>query len=139
MSERGVNHLVLGVFGALRSDFGQVRSRSMIGAQVFLRAQTHLYGNFANLLQLKLQTHQFISLDNTWQFDASGELNTRHALGSVEQYPLWLEPYVTLEYTSRVYTAKAQRVGDLTAGLRLECSFYATRCGCATRSAPAGS
>lgn len=123
MSERGVNHLVLGVFGALRGDFGEVRSRSMIGAQVFLRAQAHLYGSFANLLQLKLQTHQFISLDNTWQFDASGELNTRHALGSVEQYPLWLEPYVALEYTSRVYKADAQPVGDLTAGTRLELSF----------------
>lgn len=123
MSARGVNHLVLGVFGALRSDLGDVTSRAMIGGRVFVRAQAHLYGNYANLMQLKLQTHQFIALDNTWQFDASGELNTRHALGSVEQYPMWVEPFVELEYTSRAYQAQAQRISDLTAGLRVEVSF----------------
>ena len=113
--------LVAGLFLDFKSDWGQARDPDLVGLRAQLMGQWHLYGRYANVMRLTLQTGQLAALDERrHDWDASLSLSTEHVVLDINQQLLILRPHVAGEWTTLQYQPGAKRFLGARVGLSLE-------------------
>lgn len=123
-STENVNHLVARAGLGIRYDIHRDQN-PLVGADVGLFAQIHLYGDFANVVRFGASTGQFTEFGPRWRYDVRAEAESRHHLFELRQRPVMAVPFVESLWTNRDYREDAPADGFRTwrAGLRLEHAF----------------
>lgn len=116
--------LVVGAWLTARNDWGEAGPAPLGGLKAALMGQIHLYGNYANVLRLDLETYQFSLLNALgYEWEARARLQSEHALVKVKQQHLILQPYVQAETSTLQYRPDSDRFGQVRAGVRFELPF----------------
>ena len=125
MNSRGVNHLVVHGGAATRNDIFPGGSTPMLGGKAGLFGQLHLYGNYANILRIGVETTQFVAPGPEHKFDVRGQVTSRHAVLHRRQRPLVIAPYLEMLWTTRDYREEAPADGfqQWETGVRMELPF----------------
>ena len=124
VSDRVSNFLVFGGYAALRRDWGQQSNASLAGVKGLLMGQLHLYGSYANVMRMEVETYQYAHLTRlAHSWDVRARLQTEHVLGELNQQVLMLQPYVQYERSTLSYLPQGEPFGHARAGLRVELPF----------------
>ncbi len=123
-THQNIHHLVVEAGGALRYDVHGEQT-TYAGAFAGIFGQLHLYGSYANVARFGVESGQYLTFGPQWRFDARAHASTRHALFSIGQRPLIIEPFVEALWTTRDYRSDAAEEGFQTwrGGLKMELPF----------------
>lgn len=120
-SDGAANHLVLGLYGDGRVNFGGQGRRILAGGDGFGRLLIHLGGVYANSLRLEVGSRHWFGFETlSYEWEHRAQLGTEHAVAFIGQHALVLSPWVRGEWTSVDYTEDAGEFLDLRAGLSVE-------------------
>ncbi|TXD34422.1 DUF4105 domain-containing protein [Lujinxingia vulgaris] len=121
-----VNHLVVGLGAYLGFDAHR-ENTALLGADLQLRGQVHLFGSYANVLRLWASSAQLASLPGGWRYEVRGGVAADLKLATFGETPLVAGPFIDALYTTRDYrpleTGQSPFFGTWRAGLRVELPF----------------
>lgn len=121
-----VNHLVVGL-GAYVGFDAHRESSALLGADLQLRGQLHLFGSYANVLRLWASSAQLASLPGGWRYEVRAGLAAELLLATFDESPLVVGPFIDALYTTRDYRplddGQSPFFGTWRAGLRVELPF----------------
>ncbi|RDV37518.1 DUF4105 domain-containing protein [Bradymonadaceae bacterium TMQ3] len=121
-----VNHLVVGL-GAYVGFDAHRESSALLGADLQLRGQLHLFGSYANVMRLWASSAQLASLPGGWRYEVRGGLAAELKLATFGESPLVAGPFIDALYTTRDYrpleSDQSPFFGTWRAGLRVELPF----------------
>ena len=116
--------LVVGAWLSARNDWSTGDVTPLGGVKAAIMGQKHLYGNYANVLRLDLETYQFSLLDALgYEWEARARLQSEHALMKIKDQYLVLQPYLQAETSTLQYRPGLDRFGQVRGGVRFELPF----------------
>lgn len=119
-TDEAANHLVLGLYGDARLNFGAQGRRILAGGDGFARLLLHLGGVYANSLRLEAGSRHWFAFETlSYEWEHRAKLATEHVILHAGDYPMVLSPWLLGEWTSVDYTDREEFL-DLRAGLSVE-------------------
>ncbi len=116
--------LVVGAWLTARNDWSDNGPTPLGGIKAALMGQLHLYGNYANVLRLDIETYQFSLLNALgYEWEARARLQSEHALMKIKEQHLVIQPYLQAETSTLQYRPGSDRFGQVRGGVRFELPF----------------